>query len=120
MATTPDQKVVAKALAELAEAVKHVISQGRELFLSDSSEAQLLYLASCQVIIRLQARLEDLPAEILARCTDLPLAEVCGMRNRMAHGYLDIDKSMLWETMSHEIIPLIENILRKIENYRKP
>ncbi len=117
---TPDPKVVATALSELAETVKHVISQERELFLSDSSEAQLLYLASCQVIIRLQAMLEDLPAETLARCTDLPLAEVRGMRNRMAHGYLDIDKSMLWGTMSHEIIPLIENILRKIENYRKP
>lgn len=117
---TPDPKVVATALSELAETVKHVISQGRELFLSDSSDAELLYLASCQVIIRLQAMLEDLPAETLARCTDLPLAEVRGMRNRMAHGYLDIDKPMLWETMSHEIIPLIENILRKIENYRKP
>lgn len=116
MATTPDQKVVAKALAELAEAVKHVISQGRERFLADSSEAELLYLASCQIIIRLQAMLEDLPAETLARCADLPLAEVRGMRNRMAHGYLDIDKSMLWETMSHEIIPLIENVVGRIED----
>lgn len=116
MATTPDPKVVAKALAELAEAVKHVVSQGRELFLSDSSEAELLYLASCQMIIRLQAMLEDLPAETLARCADLPLAEVRGMRNRMAHGYLDIDKSMLWETMSHEIIPLIENVVGRIED----
>lgn len=117
---TPDPKVVATALSELAETVKHVISQGRELFLSDSSEAQLLYLASCQVIIRLQTMLEDLPAETLARCTDLPLAEVRGMRNRMAHGYLDIDKPMLWETMSREVIPLIDNILRKIDDYRKP
>lgn len=116
MTPTPDPKVVAKALAELAEAVKHVISQGREIFLSDSSDAELLYLASCQIIIRLQAMLEDLPAETVARCTDLPLAEVRGMRNRMAHGYLDIDKSMLWETMSHEIIPLIENIVGRIED----
>ncbi|MFR8480725.1 MAG: HepT-like ribonuclease domain-containing protein [Varibaculum timonense] len=49
----------------------------------------------------------------------MPLAEVRGMRNRMAHGYLDIDKPMLWETMSGEIVPLIENILGRIENYRK-
>lgn len=111
---TPDPKVVAKALGELAATVKHVISQGRELFLSDSSNAELLYLASCQVIIRLQAMLEDLPTETLAQCADLPLAEVRGMRNRIAHGYLDIDKPMLWETMSHEIIPLIENVVGRI------
>lgn len=115
MTPTPDPKLVAKALGELATTVKHVISQERELFLSDSSEGELLYLASCQVIIRLQAMLEDLPPETLARCTDLPLAEVRGMRNRMAHGYLDIDKSMLWETMAHEIIPLIENVVSRIE-----
>ena len=111
---TPDPKVVATALSELAETVKHVISQGRDFFLSDSPDTELLYLASCQVIIRLQARLEDLPAEILGRCADLPLAEVRGMRNRMAHGYLDIDKSMLWETMSREVIPLIDNTLGRI------
>ena len=111
---SPDPKVVAKALGELAATVKHVISQGRELFLSDSSNAALLYLASCQVIIRLQAMLENLPTETLAQCADLPLAEVRGMRNRMAHGYLDIDKPMLWETMAHEVIPLIENIVGRI------
>lgn len=116
MTPTPDPKVVAKALGELVATVKHLISQGRELFLSDSSEGELLYLASCQVIIRLQAMLEDLPAETLARCADLPLAEVRGMRNRMAHGYLDIDKTMLWETMSLEVVPLIENILGRIED----
>lgn len=114
MAPTPDPKVVAAALSELAETVKHVISQGRDLFLSDSTDAELLYLASCQVIIRLQAMLEDLPAETLAQCADLPLAEVRGMRNRMTHGYLDIDKPMLWETMSREAIPLIDNILGRI------
>ena len=114
MAPTPDPKVVAAALSELTETVKHVISQGRDLFLSDSTDAELLYLASCQVIIRLQAMLEDLPAETLAQCADLPLAEVRGMRNRMTHGYLDIDKPMLWETMSREAIPLIDNILGRI------
>lgn len=114
MTPTPNPKVVAAALSELAETVKHVISQGRELFLSNSPEAELLYLASCQVIIRLHAMLEDLPADALAQCADLPLAEVRGMRNRMAHGYLDIDKSMLWETMSREVIPLIDNILDRI------
>lgn len=39
MAPTPNPKVVAAALSELAETVKHVISQGRELFLSDSPDA---------------------------------------------------------------------------------
>lgn len=39
MAPTPDPKVVAAALSELAETVKHVISQGRDLFLSDSPDA---------------------------------------------------------------------------------
>lgn len=116
MTPTPDPKVVAKALGELVATVKHVISQGRDLFLSDSSEGELLYLASCQIIIRLQAMLEDLTPETLARCTDLPLAEVRGMRNRMAHGYLDIDKTMLWETMSREVVPLIENIVGRIED----
>lgn len=111
----PDPKVVALALGELAETVKHIVNHGRDSFLEMSSEADLLYLASCQVIIRLQAMIEDLPPETLVLCSDLPLAEVRGMRNRMAHGYLDIDKSMLWETISRDVAPLIESIVNRIE-----
>lgn len=116
MAPAPDPKVVAAALSDLAETVKHIVSQGRDIFLAESPEAELLYLASCQAIIRLQAMIEDLPAETLALCSNLPLVEVRGMRNRLAHGYLEIDKSMLWETISRDVIPLIEAITNRIEN----
>lgn len=115
MAPAPDPKVVAAALGELAETVRHIVNHGRNAFLTESPEAELLYLASCQVIIQLQAMIEDLPPATLALCSDLPLTEVRGMRNRLAHGYLEIDKSMLWETISRDVVPLIKDVISRIE-----
>lgn len=47
---------------------------------------------------------EDFPEDALSRLVELPLAEVRGMRNRLAHGYGDIDSAILWETM-HAALP---------------
>lgn len=114
MVSKPEPILVAQALKELADTVKYIVSHGEDEFKNRSSESDLLYLASCQVIIRLQAMIEDLPRQALAICEDLPLAQVRGMRNRMAHGYLDIDKSLLWQTMSGDILPLIETLTKRI------
>ena len=47
--------------------------------------------------------MEDLPESTVSENADLPFAAVRGMRNRLAHGYSEIDVAMLWETISSAI-----------------
>ncbi|MFE1523312.1 DUF86 domain-containing protein [Schaalia turicensis] len=115
MAPPTDPRIVAEALNELTDTVTYIISHGEDTFLARSAESELLYLASCQVVIRLHAMIEDLPKEMTISWSDLPLAAVRGMRNRLAHGYLDIERTLLWETMSAYALPLINAILARIE-----
>lgn len=42
----------------------------------------------------------------------LPWQEIIGMRNRLAHGYFDINHSILWATIQRDI-PAIYSILQK-------
>ena len=53
--------------------------------------------------------LNDYP-ELVDRYPDVPWRSMRGMRNRMAHGYFDINLNTVWNTV-HEAMPqLIEQM----------
>jgi uncharacterized protein with HEPN domain len=40
----------------------------------------------------------------------IPWRQVIGMRNRIVHGYDQVDMSILWDTIHHDLPPLIEKL----------
>ena len=44
---------------------------------------------------------------------ELPWKQMRGMRNRMAHGYFDINLEIVWETMCNDL-PLLEATIRAV------
>ena len=38
---------------------------------------------------------------------DIPWRDVIGMRNRLVHGYFDLDLDKVWETVQSDLSPLI-------------
>jgi uncharacterized protein with HEPN domain len=47
---------------------------------------------------------------------DIPWKEMIGMRNRLIHGYFDVDLDIVWQTVSKDIPPLkplLENVMRE-------
>ena len=91
---------LATALEQLSQQAEHLAEMGRDVFCSSSMEGQIARLAACQIVIQLQAVVEDLPSGVMTRLEHLPLREVRGMRNRLAHGYGTIDPAMLWATIA--------------------
>jgi len=50
---------------------------------------------------------------------ELPWKQMIGMRNRLIHGYFDIDLDIVWQTVDMDLPPLkikLESILRQVEN----
>lgn len=45
--------------------------------------------------------------------TNIPWKEMIGMRNRLIHGYFDIDLDIVWQTVSKDIPPL-KPLLEKV------
>lgn len=86
-------------------------AQGSKEFTGAGVESQILQLAACHMIIRLSAVLEDIPLEFLA---DLPFREIRGMRNRLAHGYSDVDVSLLWQTVDVALPDFLSEIRLRI------
>jgi uncharacterized protein with HEPN domain len=55
-------------------------------------------------------------AETRAASLDIPWASIVGMRNRLVHGYFDIDLDVVWKTVTEEIPPLYGLLKKLLEN----
>ncbi|MFH1438004.1 MAG: DUF86 domain-containing protein [Pseudomonadota bacterium] len=51
--------------------------------------------------------------ETRSRCPSIPWRQIAGMRNRLIHGYEEVDKKVLWDTVAEDLPPLIN----ALENY---
>ena len=49
----------------------------------------------------------------------LPWKAVVGMRNRLIHGYYDIDLDIVWKTIEEDIPPLIDALEKILESVKE-
>jgi uncharacterized protein with HEPN domain len=47
--------------------------------------------------------------------TDIPWAGIIGLRNRLIHGYTDVDLDVLWKILHDDLPPLIEQIKKALD-----
>ena len=72
-------------------------------------------LAAERLVITVQAALDDLPDAFVDENVDLPFALVRGMRNRLAHGYDDIDARIVWQTLAGRLPEFVREVVRRLE-----
>jgi len=48
------------------------------------------------------------PNDERARIPEVPWAQIVGLRNRLIHGYDEVDFDILWQIASHDLPKLIE------------
>lgn len=48
--------------------------------------------------------------EARAEAPDIPWAAIVSMRNRLIHGYFDIDTEMVWKTVTEELPALLPRL----------
>jgi len=57
--------------------------------------------------------------ELRAKHPEIPWRQMSGMRNRLIHGYFDVDHDVVWETANAELPPLIVQIRGVLSKERK-
>ena len=57
--------------------------------------------------------------ELSEKYPKVPWKFIAGMRNRLIHGYYDIDLDIVWKTVKEEISPLVDELEKLIENEKK-
>jgi uncharacterized protein with HEPN domain len=90
-------------------ACTYVDGIGRDDFLGDKRTQQAVILNLVVIGEAATKLLTDHP-EFVARHADVPWRNMKGMRNRIAHGYFDINLDVVWDTVKTALPDLLERI----------
>lgn len=87
-----------------------IANRGRETFLDPGDETN--YLAAQAVVINLAEALERrTPDAVIQAALPEGAGVVRGMRNRLAHDYLFVDKGLVWDAISRDVPHLLDRLL---------
>ena len=76
----------------------------------------MLLFAIVRAIEVLGEAASRLSAEARERAADVPWAAIVSMRNRLIHGYFDIDSALVWKTATEEVpdlVPRLETLAKQ-------
>lgn len=91
------------------KALSYVDGFDKSAFQADSRTQEAVVL-NLLVIGEAAARLVNRHSEFVARHPDLPWRQMHGMRNRIAHGYFDLDMNIVWETVRVALPELLRSL----------
>lgn len=100
------------------DACSFVEGQDKADFLADKRNQQAVIL-SLMIIGEAATKLLQSYGDFLARHPEVPWSSMKGMRNRLAHGYFDINLEVVWETVSKALPNLLEKIPAVLDDARK-
>jgi uncharacterized protein with HEPN domain len=98
-------------ILEAAAVAATIAARGRQVFDDDP----VVRLAAEAAVTRIGEAASRLPDEITALATDVPWAQIRGMRNVMTHAYFDIETDVLWTTIARDIPALVAQVTVLIE-----
>ncbi len=77
---------------------------------SDLDTDEMLLFALVRAIEIVGEAASKVTAETRAAMPDLPWASIVGMRNRLVHAYFDINRDILWTTVTEAVPALAERL----------
>lgn len=86
------------------------ISRGRKR--SDLDEYLTFNLVLSRAVEVIGEAADRVPEEILEDHPEIAWAEIIGMRNRLIHGYDDVDVDFLWSVVQNDLPKLIGQLKR--------
>jgi uncharacterized protein with HEPN domain len=100
---------VAQMLESVELAMSYVEGQSQAEFVADRKTQQAAVL-NLIVIGEIATKIErDFP-EFAAQQSHIPWKSMRGMRNRIAHGYFEIDLSTVWDTLQTALPELLAQL----------
>ena len=78
--------------------------------LNDLAEDRVMELALRKLVEIVGEAANRVSLTTQQRHTEIPWPKIVGMRNRLVHGYDDVDLGILWKIIRNDLPPLIEQL----------
>lgn len=83
-------------------------TQGRNR--QDLDTDEMLALAIIRLLEILGEAAKNVSPEVQARTPEIPWRQIAGTRDRLAHAYFDVNLDIIWEIVTTNMQPLIQNL----------
>ncbi|QHT56397.1 DUF86 domain-containing protein [Cellulomonas sp. H30R-01] len=95
-------------LARIGRLGAAIVAKGRDAYLDDGVDGQILRTAGREQIVKVATVVEKLPAELKAAHPDVEWVKVQRMRNLVAHHDDKVNDEFVWETLRTRIPALLD------------
>ena len=97
-------------LKHIREAALEALEMVRDSTREDLDTDRKLSLAVVRLLEIIGEAANGLSSEFKLSRTDLPWTGIIGMRNRLIHGYFDLNLDIVWQTIQEDLPFLLENL----------
>ena len=77
---------------------------------ADLDRDDMLMLALVRLLEVVGEAATGVPDDLRQRAPKIPWKEIAGTRNRLIHGYFDVDADIVWEIVTHDLPSLIAEL----------
>ncbi|MFM9970723.1 MAG: DUF86 domain-containing protein [Burkholderiales bacterium] len=109
MSANPVADLLGHIRQAAVDARSYVEGLSKNDFLADKRTQQATVM-NLVIIGEAASKFMDYHAEFVQRHPEVPWRAMRGMRNRIAHGYFDIDIDVVWNTVQQDLQPLLEKL----------
>lgn len=81
----------------------------------DLDNDEMLAMATIHAIEIIGEAVRTISEEFRERYVEIPWDLIVGTRNRLAHGYIDVDLDIIWTILTRDLIALIKELNRILE-----
>jgi len=102
-----DASLLIEDMIESARKIaRYVVGMDYEAFVADDKTADAV-VRNLEII---GEATRQLPEDFRAAHTELPWAQMAGLRNRIVHDYAGVDLGIVWEVVKHSLPTLLEQL----------
>jgi uncharacterized protein with HEPN domain len=96
----------------MLDAVSEALSFTKDKSREDLDDSRMLTLAIIKELEIVGEAASKLSSEFKTDQPHIPWGDIVGMRNRLTHGYFDIDLDRVWDTVIEDLVPLRDELVR--------
>lgn len=103
-------------LLHIVEAAGTAIQFTKGKTSDDLGRDEMLSLALVRLLEIIGEAAKGVTDECRGRHPEIPWSSMSAMRNRLIHGYFDVDQALVWQTVARELPPLVAQVRQALKS----
>lgn len=96
-------------------ALSYVKGMDKQTFLGDRRTQQAV-IYNIMIIGEAASQISNEHPDVIKSIPEIPWREMRGIRNRMVHGYFELNLDLIWDTVTTDL----DKLVQKITNFKRP